>query len=85
MSLASAEWVLAQTKRIPGLRVVHFSEQAWDDHQDCIACARDDSLNQSAPRIKASARLKDSLRETKWRIRERFPILLTLREHLPRR
>ncbi len=43
MTLSSPEWVIARTTRIDGLRVTHFSERAWDNHQDCIACIRDDS------------------------------------------
>jgi len=41
ISLSSAAWVFQQIASIPEVSVVHFSERAWDDHQDVYACVRD--------------------------------------------
>lgn len=38
ISLSSPAWVSAQVERFPALRLVLYSEAAWDDHQDIIAC-----------------------------------------------
>ena len=41
ISMSHPAWVLKQIARLNELRVVHFSEAAWDNHQDCFACLRD--------------------------------------------
>jgi SAM-dependent methyltransferase len=41
MSLSTTGWVLDQIETHTALRVVSFSERAWDEHQDCFACVRD--------------------------------------------
>jgi SAM-dependent methyltransferase len=40
IALASPAWVAGQLGRIPELRLVHYAEAAWDDHQDIVACVR---------------------------------------------
>lgn len=86
MSLSSPDWVIAQIAKLDGLRVVHFSERAWDNHQDCFACVRDDPDEQVIlPNIKFHRYVKDELMDVKWAIRERFPGLLRLRERFRRR
>jgi SAM-dependent methyltransferase len=40
ISISSPSWVLSQLARHPGLRVLTYMEQGWDDHQDVVACLR---------------------------------------------
>jgi SAM-dependent methyltransferase len=40
-SLSSPAWVVNQIVSVNGLRPVHFSERAWDNHQDVYACIRE--------------------------------------------
>ncbi len=40
IALASPAWVVSQLDRMPELRLVHYAEAAWDDHQDIVACVR---------------------------------------------
>ena len=42
ISLSSPAWVMGQIMRQPGLRLVHYAERGWDNHQDVVACVRDD-------------------------------------------
>jgi SAM-dependent methyltransferase len=44
LSLSSPLWVLTQVAKLGELRVVHFSEKAWDNHHDCFSCVRDPDL-----------------------------------------
>jgi len=41
ISLSSVDWIVKQLAVIPQLRLVHFSESAWDNHHDVCACVRD--------------------------------------------
>jgi SAM-dependent methyltransferase len=41
-SLQAPSWVLSCLTRLGSLRVVHYAERGWDDHQDCVACVRED-------------------------------------------
>jgi SAM-dependent methyltransferase len=43
VSLSSPAWVCSQLAKLPGLRLVSFTEAAWDSSQDVIACAKDHS------------------------------------------
>lgn len=43
IAMASPAWMLEQVARVPPLRVVHYAEAVWDDHQDVIACSRMDA------------------------------------------
>jgi SAM-dependent methyltransferase len=52
LSLAKPEWVLAVLSRLDGLRVVHFAEKSWINHQDVFACVRD-------PAFPGVSRLRD--------------------------
>jgi SAM-dependent methyltransferase len=40
IALASPAWVVSQLGQIPELRIVHYAEARWDDHQDIVACVR---------------------------------------------
>jgi SAM-dependent methyltransferase len=46
LSLSSPHWVLTQIAKLSELRVVHFSEKAWDNHHDCFSCVRDPDWQQ---------------------------------------
>jgi SAM-dependent methyltransferase len=41
ISLSSVAWVFKQLAAVNQLRLVHFSESAWDNHHDVCACVRD--------------------------------------------
>jgi SAM-dependent methyltransferase len=41
-SLASPSWICSWLERQSRLRLVLFTEKGWDNHQDVIACIRDD-------------------------------------------
>ncbi len=41
VSLSSPAWVMNQIMWQPGLRLVHYIEHGWDNHQDVVACMRD--------------------------------------------
>lgn len=36
--VAKPSWVIRQLEARPGMRLVTYSEQAWDNHQDSVAC-----------------------------------------------
>jgi SAM-dependent methyltransferase len=40
-SLSRPDWVLQEIAKFPQLRVVHFAEAAWDNHQDIYACRKE--------------------------------------------
>jgi hypothetical protein len=40
ISLSSPAWVASQIDRLGMLRFVLYSEAAWDDHQDVVACTK---------------------------------------------
>jgi SAM-dependent methyltransferase len=40
ISIAKPSWVLSQIESRRGLRIVNYTEKAWDDHQDCVACVK---------------------------------------------
>lgn len=40
MTLSSPAWACAQLQQFDRLRIVLYSEAAWDDHQDVVACIR---------------------------------------------
>ena len=42
ITLTSPSWVIGQIFRQPGLRLVHYIERGWDNHQDVVACVRED-------------------------------------------
>ncbi len=39
-SLSAPGWVIEQISKIPGIRIIHFAERAWGDHQDVYACGK---------------------------------------------
>lgn len=50
-SLSSAAWVFGQVGRLDEMRVVLYSERAWDDNQDVFACAREPGWRVNHPRV----------------------------------
>jgi SAM-dependent methyltransferase len=40
ISISKPSWVCGQIEAIPDLRVMMYTERAWDNHQDCVACSR---------------------------------------------
>ncbi len=38
IQISKPNWVRRQLDRFPNLRLLTYSEQAWDDHQDSVAC-----------------------------------------------
>jgi SAM-dependent methyltransferase len=43
ISISALPWVIARVERQPGLRIVGCTEYGWDDHQDVVACVRDEA------------------------------------------
>jgi SAM-dependent methyltransferase len=41
ISVSHPSWVLNQLARIGEMRIVHFIEKGWDQHQDCYGCVRE--------------------------------------------
>jgi SAM-dependent methyltransferase len=41
ISLSSPAWVTKKQQTVPNLRLLSFTEQGWNRHQDVIACVRD--------------------------------------------
>jgi SAM-dependent methyltransferase len=40
ITLSAPWWVLKQLEAYPDLRTVCYTERAWDDHQDAVACVK---------------------------------------------
>ena len=40
ISVATPAWAYRQLEQVPALRLLTYSEAAWDNHQDAIGCAR---------------------------------------------
>jgi len=40
ISLASPRWVFTQIEKMDDMRLVTFTEQGWDNHQDVVGCVR---------------------------------------------
>ena len=40
ISISKPSWVCRQIEAIPDLRVMMYTERAWDNHQDCVACSQ---------------------------------------------
>jgi SAM-dependent methyltransferase len=38
VSVAKPSWVCRQIEAVPNMRLVSYTEQAWDNHQDSVAC-----------------------------------------------
>jgi SAM-dependent methyltransferase len=51
LSLASPSWVVSRVAHLEELRLVHYSETAWDDHQDVVACVRMDGRPREADHL----------------------------------
>jgi SAM-dependent methyltransferase len=77
LSLSSPARVFKLIERVSELRVVHFSERAWDKHQDVYACVRDPDWQMSHPLtptltlLRQTLRVKDRLRNLWKRVRSR--------------
>lgn len=41
VSLVSPRWIFGELEKLPGLRLVTYTEKAWDGLQDVIACVRE--------------------------------------------
>ena len=46
ISFSDPAWVLRELLKPEQLRIVHFAEKAWDNHQDCFACVREPQWRQ---------------------------------------
>jgi SAM-dependent methyltransferase len=44
VSIAKPSWIADQVERRPDLRLVNFTERAWDNHQDSVACMNEKGL-----------------------------------------
>lgn len=53
-SLSSAAWVFGQVERLDEIRLVLFSERAWDRNQDIFACVREPDWKVKHPRVSVS-------------------------------
>jgi SAM-dependent methyltransferase len=40
VSISKPSWVCSQIERHPDLRILNYTERAWDNHQDSVACMR---------------------------------------------
>jgi SAM-dependent methyltransferase len=65
-SLSSPAWVFNQIAALDEMRLVHFSERAWDAHQDVFACVRDPDWHVRHPATSMFTLLKHKVRE-RWR------------------
>ena len=61
-SFSNPAWVFKQIERTREMRVVHFSEGAWDQHHDVYACVRDPDWQVSHPRTPTLTLLRHTLR-----------------------
>jgi SAM-dependent methyltransferase len=43
VSVSKPSWILGEIERRPDLRILNFTERAWDDHQDSVACLNEPS------------------------------------------
>ena len=41
-SISKTDWVAERIREVDGLRLVMHAAHAWDNHQDCFTCRRDD-------------------------------------------
>ena len=40
ISVSTPSWVCREVGRVPNLRLLTYTERAWDDHQDSVACVK---------------------------------------------
>lgn len=45
ISLTSAAWVCSQLRELSDLHLLTYTERAWDNHQDSVACVKQDWFN----------------------------------------
>ncbi len=50
ISVASPSWTCRQLETFSTMRLVAYKEATWDDHQDVIACCKDDRIGRGTPR-----------------------------------
>jgi len=43
ISISAPAWVCRQIERLPNLHLLAYTERAWDNHQDSVACMRSSS------------------------------------------
>ena len=48
ISLSSPAWILAELAKFEDFRIILFSEQSWDNHQDVVACTKRDASKENA-------------------------------------
>src|SRR5262249_52257527 len=41
ISVCSPAWVCFQLQKLSGVRLLTYTERGWDDHQDAVACVRE--------------------------------------------
>ena len=58
ISLSSPSFVLSMIEKMPDLRVISFTEKAWDDHQDVICCIKDPFMNITAEKTGEVSRVR---------------------------
>ena len=61
-SFASPAWVFKQIEKMSEMRMVHFSEAAWDSNQDVYACVRDPDWQVTHPPTPALTLIRQTLR-----------------------
>ena len=59
---AHPTWVFKQIERLSKMRIVHFSEAAWDNNLDIYACLRDPNWHVNHPPIPTLTLLRQTLR-----------------------
>jgi SAM-dependent methyltransferase len=42
ISISSPSWIFPELGKFKGFRIILFSEQSWDNHQDVIACIKEE-------------------------------------------
>jgi SAM-dependent methyltransferase len=76
-SFSNPAWVFKQIERMSEMRIVHFSEAAWDKSHDVYACVRDPDWQVSHPLtptltlLRQTLRLKHRLRKLRERMRSK--------------
>ncbi len=66
VTFSRPDWVFEQVAKVGELRVVHFSEASWDDHQDCFACVREPGWAREHSRIPSAVYLRHQLLRALW-------------------
>jgi SAM-dependent methyltransferase len=70
-SLSNPPWVFDRISRLDDLRIVFFSEKAWDKNQDVYACIRDPGWLANQSSTPTTTFLRDKLMELRTQVRLR--------------